>query len=62
MLAANSQFGLNFDLPLVKIRNPKQKYVANKQVTLTFDTPSLRNPDSGVCCALTVYGYCPSRS
>lgn len=62
MLAANSQFGLNFDLPLVKIRNPKQKYEANKQVKLTFDTPALRNPDSGVCCALTVYGYVPSRS
>lgn len=58
----NHQFAFNFDMPRGKIRDDELDYQANKRVRLKFNTPGFRNEDSGICGALTLFGYVPDRS
>lgn len=62
VFAANNQFGFSLSLPMVAIREDQLTYEANKQVKLQFNTPAFRNTDTGICGALTIFGYIPARS
>lgn len=58
----NHQFAFNFDLPLVAIREDQLNYEPNMQIKLNFSTPAFENEDTGICGALTLFGYVPDRS
>lgn len=58
----NHQFAFSFDLPRVAVRDDNLNYEANKRVRINFTTPAFRNEDSGICGALTLFGYVPDRS